>query len=122
MLCYVTIFQYIDFGPHPGMDRLPREAALAGCIVLTNREGAANFAKDVPLPEEFKFSKFDVDVIYGMLKDCCCKDDNHQKYVEKMKPYVKWILVQEKQMEVCVDRLVDSLVTRRVAKSNKSQR
>jgi hypothetical protein len=32
---------YIDFGPHPGMDRLPREAALAGCCVVTNREDAA---------------------------------------------------------------------------------
>lgn len=105
---------YIDFGPHPGMDRLPREAALAGCVVVTNREGAANFTEDVPLPAEFKLGgKFDVDKVSSLLKDIC---NNHAKYADKMKPYQKWILGQEKQMEVCVDRLVDKVVTRRIVK------
>ncbi|KAL7537427.1 hypothetical protein ACHAXR_007818 [Thalassiosira sp. AJA248-18] len=107
---------YIDFGPHPGMDRLPREAALAGCVVITNREGAANFNEDVPLPSEFKFASFDVDKINSILKDCCNK---HGVYAKKMEPYKKWILGQEKQMEVCVDRFVDKVVTRRIAKNSR---
>ena len=28
---------YIDFGEHPGMDRIPREAAISGCCVITGR-------------------------------------------------------------------------------------
>ena len=111
--------QYIDFGPHPGMDRLPREAALAGCVVITNREGAAGFNEDVPLPSEFKFQSFTVDKIYAMLKDCCNK---HGEYVTKMESYKKWILGQEKQMEVCVDRLVDRVVTRRAAAKNSQEK
>ena len=95
------------------MDRLPREAALAGCVVVTNREGAANFTEDVPLPAEFKLGgKFDVDKVSSLLKDIC---NNYAKYADRMKPYQKWILGQEKQMEVCVDRLVDKVVTRRIA-------
>ena len=102
---------YIDFGPHPGMDRLPREAALAGCVVLTNREGAANFEEDVPLPSEFKFAKFNVDVIASKLKECCNK---HEEYGAKMKSYKEWILGQEKQMEVIVDLFINRVCTRRI--------
>ncbi len=43
---------YIDFGHHPGKDRLPREAAASGCVVLTLRAGAAQFFDDVPLAQE----------------------------------------------------------------------
>jgi len=45
---------YIDFGTHPGKDRIPREAALRNCIVLTNRNGAADNNVDVPIPNEYK--------------------------------------------------------------------
>jgi hypothetical protein len=45
---------YIDFGNHPGRDRLPREAALFGCCVLTGTRGSAAFREDLPLPARFK--------------------------------------------------------------------
>jgi hypothetical protein len=45
---------YIDFGEHPGKDRLPREAAAMGACVLTNRRGSAANPVDVPIPPEFK--------------------------------------------------------------------
>jgi len=93
------------------MDRLPREAALAGCVVLTNREGAANFDEDVPLPSEFKFKAFDVEMIYTKLKECCTK---HEEQVEKMNSYKQWILGQEKQMKDCVDKLINHVNGRRI--------
>ena len=46
---------YIDFGNHPGMDRLPREAAINGCCIITDRRGAAAFREDVPIPDKYKF-------------------------------------------------------------------
>lgn len=45
---------YIDFGHHPGKDRLPREAALHGCCVVTARHGSAANALDVPIPNDCK--------------------------------------------------------------------
>jgi hypothetical protein len=48
---------YVDFGPHPGRDRIPREAALCGAVVITGRRGAAGFASDVPLPERFRLDE-----------------------------------------------------------------
>jgi hypothetical protein len=67
---------YIDFGEHPGKDRLPREAAALGCAVLTNRRGAAGNSIDVPIPEEFKiddrkprFERRVVEKIHLLLED-----------------------------------------------------
>lgn len=45
---------YIDFGGHPGKDRIPREAVAAGCCVVTNRRGSAGNGIDIPIPDEFK--------------------------------------------------------------------
>ncbi|MFR0586618.1 hypothetical protein [Lactobacillus porci] len=46
---------YIDFGNHPGMDRFPREAAICGCCVITDKRGSAKFKEDVNIPDQYKF-------------------------------------------------------------------
>lgn len=48
---------YIDFGTHPGKDRLPREAAMAGCCVVTGRRGSAGNDEDVGIPEQYKIDE-----------------------------------------------------------------
>ncbi|WP_367846562.1 hypothetical protein [Rhodoferax sp. WC2427] len=45
---------YIDFGHHPGKDRLPREAALHGCCVITGRYGSTANGVDVPIDPRYK--------------------------------------------------------------------
>lgn len=47
---------YVDFGNHPGKDRIPREAAARGCCILTNRQGAAANDIDIPIPDKYKFT------------------------------------------------------------------
>lgn len=48
---------YIDFGNHPGKDRIPREAALSGCVIITGTRGAAANDIDINIPAEFKFDE-----------------------------------------------------------------
>lgn len=45
---------YLDLGAHPGKDRIPREAALAGCVVLVGQAGSAAYDEDVPLDDCYK--------------------------------------------------------------------
>jgi hypothetical protein len=45
---------YIDFGHHPGKDRLPREAGIHGCCVITGLYGSAGNALDVNIPPNYK--------------------------------------------------------------------
>jgi hypothetical protein len=43
---------YVDFGGHPGRDRMPCEAALLGCVVVTNTAGSAGNEEDMPIAEK----------------------------------------------------------------------
>lgn len=47
---------YIDFGYHPGKDRLPREAAINNCCILTNKNGSARYFEDVAIYDYYKFN------------------------------------------------------------------
>ncbi len=48
---------YVDFGAHPGRDRLPREAAISGACVITGRRGSAANDEDVAIPAAFKLDE-----------------------------------------------------------------
>jgi hypothetical protein len=81
---------YIDFGDHPGKDRLPREAAICGCCIITGRNGSAAYYEDVPIPDKYKIHRADeslphiADTIRGTLLnyDYCIDDFRH--YVQKI--------------------------------------
>jgi hypothetical protein len=67
---------YIDFGDHPGKDRLPREAAALGACILVNRRGSAANSIDMPIAEEFKiedriagFERLAADQIHMLMDD-----------------------------------------------------
>lgn len=46
---------YIDFGNFPGKDRIPREAAISGCCIITGTKGASYYYQDVPIDSKYKF-------------------------------------------------------------------
>jgi hypothetical protein len=48
---------YVDFGHHPGRDRIPREAALAGCCILVAERGSAAYEEDMPIPAKYKIDQ-----------------------------------------------------------------
>jgi hypothetical protein len=52
---FLTSKLYVDFGSHPGKDRMPREAALLGCCIITGQRGAAGNSFDIPILAQYKF-------------------------------------------------------------------
>ena len=48
---------YMDFGHHPGKDRLPREAAIHGCCIITGTFGSASNQLDVNIPNGYKLDQ-----------------------------------------------------------------
>lgn len=75
---------YVDFGFHPGKDRIPREAALNYCCVITGCRGAAGNPVDVFIPESFKLDerKVSVDIILEKIHDVFCHYENCLKEQE----------------------------------------
>jgi len=69
---------YVDFGPHPGKDRIPREAAINGCIVITSRCGSANYYADIPIDDDFKFgiNKWELKRASDWINHCLRDYDN----------------------------------------------
>jgi hypothetical protein len=85
---------YIDFGEHPGRDRIPREAAASGCIVLTGRRGSAANPIDVPLPDFYKVDE-NAPGVLGLLRErlmAVCADDATHRAAQAA--YRAWIRPQ----------------------------
>ena len=77
-------------GNHPGKDRIPREAAYCGCCVITNRKGSAEYAEDVPIPEEYKISDEEdyetiINQIEYVMKNYDTVKEQYYPYIEKIK-------------------------------------
>ncbi len=45
---------FAEFGNNSGRDRMPREAALLGCVVFSNIRGSAAVHGDMPIPDIYK--------------------------------------------------------------------
>jgi hypothetical protein len=95
---------YIDFGKHPGKDRIPREAAISGCCVITGRAGAAANPEDVPIPEEYKFAaeRERIPEILARILECLA---NFEACSAEFKPYRQKIRGEEGEFEADVQRI-----------------
>lgn len=81
---------YIDFGVFSGRERLPREAVMCGCCIVTSNEGTAAYYKDNSIPDMYKCTneKQAIQLILDILK-------GYDMYKEDFKEYQK-LLKQDK--------------------------
>lgn len=89
---------YIDFGNHPGKDRIPREAAISGCVVITGKRGAAANDEDIPIDAEFKFDD-DESEIANIVKKIEEVFENFSVYHAKFEKYREIILNEPQKFE-----------------------
>lgn len=95
---------YIDFGGHPGKDRIPREAAVCGCCIITNREGSAANEEDVKIPEKYKILNMRdyaqvLDIIYDLV-------DNYEQRKNDFEAYVASVLGEKENFEKEIDNML----------------
>ncbi len=95
---------YIDFGNHPGKDRLPREAALQGLCIITGRNGAANNNIDIPIPNNFKIKAKEKNIpqVINKIEECL---DNYDENKKMFLPYIESILNEKLIFEDSVKQL-----------------
>lgn len=99
---------YIDFGNHPGKDRIPREAAISGCCIITGKKGSANYKEDVCIPDEFKFcdSIADIPQVVHLIRAILL---NYEKYSHYFEDYRNRILNEENIFDKSVQDIFCSL-------------
>lgn len=96
---------YIDFGDHPGMDRIPREAAISGCCVITGRKGSAAYYEDVPILDRYKFNDNADDVYYDIISMIKYIFDNYEKCSLDFEYYREFIKMQKNKFKSDVRKI-----------------
>jgi hypothetical protein len=81
---------YIDFGNHPGKDRIPREAAMSGCVVITGKRGAAKYYEDVRIPEKYKLDENEATAkeVADRIRTCLSDYEQCSKDFEEYRAYI----------------------------------
>jgi hypothetical protein len=90
---------YIDFGNHPGKDRMPREAAISGCCIVTGRRGAAANDVDVPIPGKYKIDEKSDDFVSKSIDLIRHILGNYEEFKPDFDNYRQTIRGEEKQFE-----------------------
>ena len=93
---------YIDFGPFPGAERMPKEAVLFGCTVLTGRNGASAYYGDVPILDEYKLENSDHN-IDNIIKKIRYMLENYTSIINDFSVYRNTVLNLE-------DKFIDQLM------------
>ncbi len=73
---------YIDFGNHPGKDRLPRECAMNGCVIITGKRGAAGNTQDICIDNKYKFEEKQLTAISKTIENVLANYDENYKNQE----------------------------------------
>lgn len=100
---------YIDFGEHPGMDRIPREAAISGCCVITGRKGAAVYHEDVPILDKYKFDDNAENVHYEVIAKIKDIFNNYEQYSSDFDDYREFIKKQKNKFKLDVRTIFGDL-------------
>ncbi len=111
-----TVRLYVDFGSHPGRDRIPREAALCGAVVVTGRKGSAGFRADMPLPERFRLDEQAVDFearALALIDELLESETAFLAASFEQECYRDWIRCSRKVFEAEVDAFVAEMRLRR---------
>ena len=87
---YNEAMLFIELGNFSGRDRMPREAVLSGCVVISSTNGSAAYYDDIQLPDFYKvntrhtYQRELVDKVISVT-------GNYQKHFDEMKPYIKYL-------------------------------
>ena len=97
---------YMDFGYHPGKDRMPREAVLFNNCIISNLKGSAKNNNDIPISKEFKFNEkyINIDNIIKKIDEIFL---NHKKEFIKFKKYKNSVLNEEKKFRTQILQIFD---------------
>ncbi len=97
---------YLDFGFFPGPERLPREAVMMRCNIITSKIGSAENEIDVPIDKKYKYDMKDeklpeirdlaLDMVY-----------NYPKYVKDFEQYRSKVITQKENFEKDVIKFLE---------------
>lgn len=87
---------YIDFGYHPGKERMPREACIMRCCLIIGKSGSAAYYEDMPIPDNYRFEKnsSQIEAIIGRINQCLI---HYDELIADFEPYRQALYREEEE-------------------------
>lgn len=100
---------YIDFGNHPGKDRIPREAAISGCCIITGTRGSAKYYEDIAIDDKYKFNDINenIDNILSKIRNIF---DNYKVVNKEFNQYRLKIMEEKNIFENDVKSIFNTII------------
>jgi len=92
---------YMDFGYFPGPERIPREAAIMRCNIITSNLGSAANREDVPISSKYKFALED-DYIEDIVMIITDMVYNYENYITEFEQYRGKVIKQKAEFDMNV--------------------
>ncbi len=88
---------HIDFGYFPGRDKIPREALVSMCGLITGRNGTSGFPEDMGIPESYKIvvEKESEDEIMNKIMDFM---DHYPEKIVEFQPFRTFVVGEKQRM------------------------
>ena len=98
---------YMDFGHFPGPERIPREAAISNCCLITSKLGSAKNLVDVPIPSQYKFNteELNLEEIYDKVEDIM---ENYTEYLDDFEAYRRKV----KEQVIIFDKNIEEIFSK----------
>ena len=95
---------YIDFGYHPGKERMPREACIMRCCLIVGKSGSAAYQEDIPIPDKYRFEKSrdQIPVIIQRINECLTRYD---ELAIDFKPYREALYREEEEFTADIKKI-----------------
>lgn len=95
---------HVDFGYFPGRDKIPREALISGCCLLTGRNGTAGFKEDLDIPEHYKLfeNEIEKDLVSKKITDIMT---NYDTIKQEFIPFREFVINEKQRMSDEIDHL-----------------
>jgi len=90
---------YVDFGTHPGRDRLTREALLSGACIIVGNRGTAGNSRDVPVPHGFRLNEADPNFEEAFKATVDGIFDDHRRQLARFDDFIAEIRRQRLEFE-----------------------
>lgn len=95
---------YVDFGYHPGKERMPRESCIMKCCMIIGKEGSAAFKEDMPIPEKYRFDKTEAN-IPAIIKTIALCLSNYDEEIKNFSDYRQVLKMEEKAFDNAVRKV-----------------
>lgn len=88
---------HVDFGYFPGRDKIPREALVSGCCLLTGRDGTSGFKEDLGIPEQYKLYENEITVENASAKINQIME-NFESVRQDFLPFREFVMTEKERM------------------------